>query len=93
MAKRKNSPRKVHVRRGDEVVVIAGEERGKRGKILAVYPERQRVLIEGVNLVKKALRPTGTQAGGLVDREAPVHASNVMKASEWEARRTGQGQK
>jgi large subunit ribosomal protein L24 len=92
MGKLRKSPRKVHVRRGDEVVVISGEERGKRGRILAVYPERQRVLIEGVNLVKKAMRQTQNTAGGIVDREAPVHASNVMKASEYDARRSGKGQ-
>lgn len=92
MSKLRKSPRKVHVRRGDEVVVISGAERGKRGRILAVYPERQRILIEGINLVKKAMRQTQNTAGGIVDRESPIHASNVMKASEWDARRSGQGQ-
>ena len=68
-----------HVKRDDEVLVIAGRERGKRGKIRRVLPEKQRVVVEGVNLVKrhlKARRP-GARAG-IVEQEAPLHVSNVM---------------
>lgn len=69
----------MHVRRNDEVVVLAGEYRGKKGKILKVFPERNRVIVEGVNFVKRHMRPSQRmQQGGIVEKEAPIHASNVM---------------
>ena len=72
----------VHVRRGDTVAVISGRERGKRGKVLRVLPVAGRVLVEKLNMMKKHQRPTqqgGVPApGGIVTREAPLHASNVM---------------
>ncbi|MCH8510501.1 MAG: 50S ribosomal protein L24 [Kiritimatiellae bacterium] len=69
---------KMHVRTGDQVLVLAGKDRGKKGKVLQVYPNKQRVLVEGVNLVKKAMRPTeDNPEGGISEREAALHASNV----------------
>mgnify|MGYP003493875069 CR=1 FL=1 len=73
---------KTHVRKGDLVEVITGENRGARGNIIAVVNRREanrvRVLIEGVNLVKKAVRPSQDKPqGGFVEKEAPVHISNV----------------
>ncbi|MBI1726198.1 MAG: 50S ribosomal protein L24 [Candidatus Rokubacteria bacterium] len=68
-----------HVRKGDTVVVVAGKERGKRGKVLRVIPGKGRVLIERVNMIKKHQRPTQKQRqGGLIEREGPIHLSNVM---------------
>ena len=68
-----------HVRRGDTVGVIAGRERGKRGKVLRVIPEKGRVLIEKVNMVKKHQRPTQKlRQGGIIEREGSIHLSNVM---------------
>ncbi|MCC5846657.1 MAG: 50S ribosomal protein L24 [Verrucomicrobia bacterium] len=68
----------MHVRTGDQVLVLAGKDRGKKGKVLQVYPNKQRVLVEGVNLVKKAMRPTeDNPEGGISEREAALHASNV----------------
>ena len=73
----------LHVKRGDLVGVIAGRERGKRGKVLRVLRERNAVLIERLNLVKRHMKPRGMQApGGIVEKEAPVHASNVMLMCE-----------
>lgn len=70
---------KVHVRKGDTVQVMTGEDVGKTGKILEVYPARQRVVVEGVNVRKKHMRPTQTNPqGGVVDKPGPVHVSNVM---------------
>lgn len=70
---------KLHVRKGDEVVVISGKDRGKKGKILAAFPSEQRVLIEGINIVKRHTKPNAAYPqGGIVDKEAPVHVSNVM---------------
>ena len=69
----------VHVRRGDTVGVIAGKERGKRGKVLRVLPERGRVLVEKINMIKKHQRPTQRlRQGGIIEREGSIHLSNVM---------------
>ena len=68
-----------HVRRGDTVGVIAGRERGKRGKVLRVIPSTGRVLVEKVNMVKKHQRPTQKlRQGGIIEREGSIHLSNVM---------------
>ena len=68
-----------HVRRGDTVGVIAGRERGKRGKVLRVLPDEGRVLVEHVNMIKKHQRPTQKlRQGGIIEREGPLALSNVL---------------
>ena len=68
-----------HVRRGDTVAVIAGRERGKRGKVLRVLPEAGRVIVEKINMMKKHQRPTQKlRQGGIIEREAPLSLSNVL---------------
>jgi large subunit ribosomal protein L24 len=68
-----------HVRKGDLVAVIAGRERGKRGKVLRVLPDEGRVLIEKVNMVKKHQRPTQTlRQGGIIEREGALALANVL---------------
>jgi large subunit ribosomal protein L24 len=68
-----------HVRRGDTVAVISGRERGKRGKVLRVLPDRGRVLVEKVNMLKKHQRPTQKlRQGGIIEREGTLALSNVM---------------
>ncbi|NCW27576.1 MAG: 50S ribosomal protein L24 [Verrucomicrobia bacterium] len=67
-----------HVRKGDEVEVITGSQRGRKGKILEVKTESLRVLIEGVNMIKRHVRPTqDNPKGGVVEREGSIHISNV----------------
>ncbi len=68
------------VRKNDNVVVVAGKDRGKRGRVLRVLPSRNRLVIEGVNLVKRHTRPNPQQniKGGIVEREGSLHASNVQ---------------
>ncbi|MBK8461635.1 MAG: 50S ribosomal protein L24 [Nigerium sp.] len=70
----------MHVKKGDTVKVIAGDDKGAVGEIIAVFPKENRVIVEGVNLVKKH-RPANPQAGqnsgGIIETEAPIHASNV----------------
>lgn len=68
------------VRKNDSVVVVSGKDRGKRGRVLKVLPDRNRVVIEGVNFVKRHTRPNprANVKGGIVEREASVHASNVQ---------------
>jgi large subunit ribosomal protein L24 len=72
------------IRQGDEVVVIAGKDKGKRGRVLKVHPERDRVVVEGVNIITRHLRrnPQNPDAGGRVQRAAPIHVSNVMVWSD-----------
>jgi large subunit ribosomal protein L24 len=67
------------IRKNDQVVVISGNSRGKRGKVLKVYPELNRVIVEGVNIIKRHTRPNQKNPqGGILQREAPIHLSNVM---------------
>ncbi len=67
------------IKKNDLVVVIAGNDRGKRGKVLKVFPEKLRIIVEGVNFVKKHQRPTQSQPkGGIMTREGSIHVSNVM---------------
>src|SRR5436309_14344729 len=69
----------VHVRKGDTVAVITGRERGKRGKVLRVSPEKGRVLVEHVNMIKKHQRPTQKlRQGGIIEREGALALSNVL---------------
>jgi large subunit ribosomal protein L24 len=63
---------------GDKVVVIAGKDKGKQGKITKVLRTENRVVVEGINMVKKHVKPNGQAQGSIVDMEAPIHASNVM---------------
>jgi large subunit ribosomal protein L24 len=68
-----------HVRKGDTVVVVAGKERGKKGKVLRVIPEKGRVVVERLNMIKKHQRPTQkVRQGGIIEREGSIHLSNVM---------------
>ena len=63
---------------GDKVVVIAGKSKGKEGTIISVLKNENKVVVEGVNMVKKHLKPNGQESGSIVEREAPIDASNVM---------------
>lgn len=70
---------KMHIRRDDTVVVITGKDKGKKGKVLVVVPSKNRVIVEGVNIVSRHTRPTGqANQGGIIKKEAPIDASNVM---------------
>jgi large subunit ribosomal protein L24 len=67
------------IRKNDTVMVISGNARGKSGKVLKVYPDRERIIIEGVNIIKRHSRPNQKNPqGGIMQREAPIHMSNVM---------------
>lgn len=69
----------MHVRTGDEVLVITGKNKGQRGKITRAIPDRDRVVVENINMVKKHIKARGPrQRGGIVEVEAPLHVSNVM---------------
>lgn len=69
---------KMHVKKGDQVIVIAGKDRGRKGTVLAVYPRLGRVVVEGVGIIKRHTKPSMTSPeGGIVEREAAIHVSNV----------------
>lgn len=75
------------IKRGDEVVVISGSHKGERGKVLEVQLAKDRVLVEGVNLVKKHQRKTQENPeGSIIEKEASIHSSNVMLAERHDAR-------
>ncbi len=69
----------MHVHKNDMVLVVSGNSRGKSGKVLRVIPDREKLLVEGVNIRKRHTKPTQSiPAGGILEREQPIHASNVM---------------
>jgi large subunit ribosomal protein L24 len=69
----------LHVKKGDKVVVIAGKDKGKKGKILHAFPSTKRVVVEGANMIKKHVRPTQkSPQGGIVERPGSIDASNVQ---------------
>jgi len=78
---------KFNIKRGDEVVVIAGSQKGKRGKVLQMLPDTNRVVIEGVAMIKRHTRKTDKAEGGIIEREGSVHYSNVKKAADFDAKR------
>ncbi len=71
---------KLKVKKGDQVIVIAGKDKGKKGAILKVIPSELRVIVAGINKVKRHTKPSKTSAGGIVEQEAALHVSNVALA-------------
>ena len=71
---------KIRIKRNDQVIVIAGKDKGKKGRVLRVIVAKQRVLVEGVGMIKKHMKPNPQKnvAGGILEQEAPIHISNVM---------------
>jgi large subunit ribosomal protein L24 len=87
-----NKPRfpqgKFHIKKNDEVVVLSGTQQGKRGKVLEVLRDRSRVIIEGVNIIKKSARKSQEQPqGGFVEREGALHISKIMLATDYDNRK------
>jgi large subunit ribosomal protein L24 len=88
-----NKPRhaqaKFHVKKNDEVVILSGTQQGKRGKVLEVLRDRSRVIVEGVNFIKKHSRKTPQQPeGGIIEREGALHISKVMLAADYDSRKS-----
>lgn len=73
---------------GDQVVVIAGKDRGKEGKIIKTLKNDNKVVVEGINIIHKHVKPNGGNAGSIVDVEAPIHVSNVMMVDPKTKKRT-----
>jgi len=69
----------MHIKKDDMVQIISGNDRGKQGRVLKVFPENNRIIVEGVNFIKRHTRPNQKlPQGGIIEREAPIHASNAM---------------
>ena len=81
-----------HVKKNDEVVVLSGAEKGKRGRIISVSGKKQRAIVEGVRMIKKHTRKSQTHPqGAIIEREGTVHISNLMKAEIFDARAAKRG--
>jgi large subunit ribosomal protein L24 len=81
-----------HVKKNDEVVVLAGADKGKRGRIISVSGKKQRVIVEGARMIKKHTRKSQTHPNGaIVEREGTIHISNVMKVEDFDARAAKRG--
>jgi len=81
------------IKKGDRVIVVSGKDKGATGKVIEAYPDTQRVLVEGVNRIKKHTKvgqsTRGAKTGGIVTQEAPVHVSNVMLLVEVDGKKVG----
>ena len=86
-------PKRFRLRKGDDVVVISGRDKGKTGSILRVSRSEDRVIVDGINMVKRHTRPSQAQPGGIVDKEAPIHISNVALADPKDGSATRVGYK
>ena len=73
------SKKKLHIKKDDLVTVLSGQDRGKQGVVLQVFPKKNRVVVEGIHFVKRHLRPNQTGQGGVVEREGTIHISNLRK--------------
>lgn len=84
--------RRFHVKKNDEVVVLAGSDKGKRGRVISVIGKKQRVIVEGARMIKRHMRKSQTHPqGAIVEREGSIHISNVMKAADFDARASKRG--
>lgn len=73
--------KKLHIKKGDTVVVIAGNDKGRKGRVLGVVRKTSRAIVEGVNMIKKHTKPNAeSPQGGIIEKEAPIHISNLMIA-------------
>jgi|EP01137_Pigoraptor_chileana_P020629 large subunit ribosomal protein L24 len=94
MERKNNTQPKLNIRKGDTVKVIAGNSKGKEGKVLSVSVATKKVIVEGLNLVSKHTKPNATNTeGGIIKKEAPIHISNVMLIDPKSGKATRVGRK
>ena len=82
-----------NIRKGDNVVILTGSDRGKKGNVIKVFPKEERALVQGVNLVKRHQRQTQSQQAGIVTKEAPIHLSNLAHVDPKSGKATRIGMK
>ncbi len=81
---------KLKIKKGDKVVVLSGDDKGKTGEVVKAMPKEGKVVVQGINLVKRHTKPSQTSAGGIITKEAPIHVSNVaLVNSEGKATKVG----
>lgn len=80
---------KLKIKKGDQVVILSGDDKGKTGEVLKAMPKENKVVVQGVNLVKRHTKPSQTNPGGIVTKEAPVNASNVAYSKDGKATKVG----
>ena len=80
---------KLKIKKGDQVVVLSGDDKGKTGEVVKAMPKENKVVVQGVNLVKRHTKPSQTTPGGIVTKEAPIHVYNVALAKDGEATKIG----
>ncbi len=80
---------KLKIKKGDQVVILSGDDKGKTGEVVKAMPKENKVVVQGVNLVKRHTKPSQTTPGGIVTKEAPIHASNVALAKDGKATKIG----
>jgi large subunit ribosomal protein L24 len=85
--------KKFKIKKGDHVVVISGRDRGKRGEVLRVMRQEDRLVVQGINMIKRHTRPSAGHPGGIVDKEASIHVSNVAHVDPASSRPTRVGYK
>ncbi|MBK1877858.1 50S ribosomal protein L24 [Pelagicoccus mobilis] len=79
---------KAHIKKGEEVVVLAGKEKGKRGKVLQILPAKNRAIVEGLMMIKRHEKKSEEKPeGAIVEREGSIHVSNLMSAEKWDAKK------
>jgi large subunit ribosomal protein L24 len=82
-----------NIRKGDNVVILSGSDKGKKGNVIKVFPKEERALVQGVNLVKRHQRQTQSQQAGIVTKEAPIHLSNLAHVDPKSGKATRIGMK
>jgi large subunit ribosomal protein L24 len=82
-----------HIKKGDNVVILSGSDKGKKGNVIKVFPKENRALVQGVNLVKRHQRQTQSQQAGIVTKEAPIHLSNLAHVDPKSGKATRVGMK
>jgi large subunit ribosomal protein L24 len=87
------SIKKFKIKKGDEVIVTSGRDKGKKGEVVKVIKEDNRLIVQGVNMVKKHQKPSQTDAGGIIEKEATIHVSNVALLDPKEGKATRVGYK
>lgn len=80
---------KMKIKKGDQVIVISGDDKGKTGEVIKAMPKESRVVVSGVNMVKRHTKPSKTSAGGIISKEASIHVSNVAIVSNGKASKVG----
>ncbi len=84
---------KMKIKKGDQVIVLSGEDKGKTGEVVKAMPKEGKVVVQGINLVKRHTKPSQTTPGGIVTKEAPVHVSNVAIVVDGKATKIGYTEK